>query len=85
MYVLCACQSRLGMSIRNVCLCGGEEHRSLKLSQFKREATPPRYIYTECASKNRAGGLAQMNKVVPIYAVEEVGDRLHEILDMYVF
>ena len=40
------------------CLRGGEEHRQLKLSQLKRVASPPRYIYTECASKNLAGGLA---------------------------
>ena len=42
------------------CLRGGEEHRGLKLSQFRRESDPPRFVYTELASKNRAGGLAQL-------------------------
>ena len=41
------------------CLRGGEEHRGLKLSQFRCESDPPRFVYTELASKNRAGGLAQ--------------------------
>lgn len=38
---------------------------------------PPRYVYTECASKKSAGGLAQLrvkNKVVPIDAVPEAGN-----------
>ena len=38
-------------------LRGGEEHRQLKISQLQRVADPLRYIYTEHASKNRAGGL----------------------------
>ena len=67
------------------CLHGGEEHRSLRLSQLKRESDPPRYIYTELASKNRAGGLAQLcvkNKSVSIFAAPEAGSRCHvHILD----
>lgn len=39
---------------------GGEEHCILKLSQLKHENDSPRYVYTELASKNRAGGLAQL-------------------------
>ena len=56
------------------CLLGGEEHRNLWLSQLKRENDPPRYVYTELASKNRAGGLAQLrvkNKSVTKFAVPE--------------
>ena len=44
---------------KNFCLGGGEEHPSFKLSQLKHEPTPPKYISTEYASKNRAGGLAK--------------------------
>ena len=50
-------------------------------------ADPPRYIYTENASNNRAGGLVQLrvqNKVVPVDAVPEVGNRCHVyVLDLY--
>ena len=42
------------------CLRGGEEHRSLRLSQLKRESDPQSYIYTELASKDRVGGLAKL-------------------------
>ena len=65
---------------KKICIRGGEEHRNLKLSQFRREEDPPRYIYKELASNNRAGGLAQLrvkNKVVPINAVPVY------ILDLY--
>lgn len=48
------------MNGKNFCLQGGQEHRDLKLSQFQRFASPLRYVYTENASKNRSGGLAQM-------------------------
>ena len=69
------------------CLRGGEEHRNLRLSQLKRENDPPRYVYTELASKNRAGGLAQLrvkNKSVSIFAVPEAADQCHvHILDLY--
>lgn len=72
---------------KNFALRGGVEHRQLKLSQIKRVDDPPSYVYTECASKNRAGGLAQLrvkNKVVPIHAVPEAGERCHVyILDQY--
>ena len=68
------------------CLRGGEEHRSLKLSQFKR--TENGYKYTENSSKNRSGGLAQLhlkNKSVDVYRNPEAGDRCHcRILDVYI-
>ena len=32
---------------KNFCLRGSEEHHRLKLSQCKREPSPPRYIFTE--------------------------------------
>ncbi len=67
------------------CLRGGEEHRQLKFSQLKRVSKG--YIYTENGSKNRSGGVAQMkveNKVVPSYAVDEIGERCHvHLLDLY--
>ena len=70
------------------CLRGGEEHRKLRLSQLKRESDPPKYVYTELASKNRAGGLAQLrvkNKSVSIFAVPEAGNRCHVfLLDLYI-
>ena len=44
-------------------------------------------MYTELASKNRSGGLAQLrvkNKSVTIYSVSEAGDRCHvSVLDLY--
>ena len=72
---------------KNFCLRGGVEHRELKISQIQHIHSPPRYVYTECASKNRTGGLAQLrvkNKVVPIDAVAEAGTRCHVyVLDCY--
>ncbi len=71
---------------KNFCLRGGEEHRGLKLSQLKRTKTG--YTYTENASKNRAGGIAQLrleNKVVDIVASDEATDRCHcRLLDQYI-
>ena len=66
---------------KNFCLRGGEEHRQLKLSQLKRVASPPKYIYTECAT----GGLAQMRlKNKTIDAVEQAGNQCHVyVLDLY--
>ena len=61
-----------------ICLRGGEEHRNLKISQFKKNENG--YVYTENSSKNRSGGMAQMqvsNKTVPIYPISEVADRCH--------
>jgi hypothetical protein len=71
---------------KNFCLRGGDEHRNLKLSQFERTETG--YVYTENASKNRAGGVAQLrvkNKRVQICENPEAGDRCHcKILDLYI-
>ena len=53
---------------KNFCLCGGVEHRELKLSQFKREVVAIEgqhkvcYTYTEYVSKNRADGLKQLKQ-----------------------
>ena len=70
---------------KNLCLRGGEEHRKLKISQIIKHQNG--YLYTENSSKNRSGGLAQMqlsNKSVPIYPVPEAGNRCHvKILDVY--
>lgn len=72
---------------KNFCLHGGEEHRKLRISQPERVRDHPRYIYTKNVSKNRAGGLVQLhveNKVVPIDALPEVGNRCHVyVLDLY--
>ena len=69
----------------NVCLRGGQEHRSLKLSQFTRNEDC--YIYTEKVSKNRAGGLAQLklgNKSVRIVRNPDAGNRCHcKLMDLY--
>ena len=71
---------------KNFCLRDGEEHRNLRLSQLKR--TQNGYIYTENASKNRQGGLGQLqlkNKSVEIYANRDAGDRCHcALLDPYI-
>ena len=73
---------------KNFCLQEGKEHCCLKLSQIVRHMDPDHYVYTENGSKNRSGGLWQLrveNKVVPIYAVEELGVRCHvRILDEYI-
>lgn len=44
---------------KGCCLRGGEEHRGLRISQFKKVGTG--YIYTENSSKNRPGGFSQLN------------------------
>ena len=61
---------------KRVCLQGGKEHRNLRLSQLKRVHDPKKY---ELASKNRTGGLAQLqvtNKSVSIFSVPEAGSTL---------
>ena len=73
---------------KKFCLRGGEEHRSLKLSEVKRYTQlADHYVYTESSSKSRSGGLQQMgikNKVVPVYSIPEAGNRCHVmILDTY--
>ena len=73
---------------KNFCLRGGVEHRELKLSQFTREVVLAegkhlvRYTYTEYVSKNRSGGLKQIqqgNKTVHQYESENV-ERCHVLL-----
>ena len=70
---------------KNFCL-RGEEHRNLKLSQFRR--TEKGYTYTENSSKNREGGISQLklkNKCVEIVENKEAGDRCHcKLLDAYI-
>ena len=72
---------------KSFCLRGGEEHRRLTISQIVREYSPDRYIYTEAGSKNKKGTFTERhisNKIVPIYAVAEAGERCHvHILDLY--
>ena len=67
----------------------GQEHRCLKLSQFCSLTVPcNHYVYTENASRNRPGGLAQLrleNKTVPIYVNLDAGERCHvSLLDKYI-
>ena len=56
-------------------------------SQFVRKKDPDHYIYIETGSKNRSGGLKEINlenKVVPIYASPAAGERcLVHLLDLY--
>ncbi len=70
---------------KGCCLRGGEEHRNLKLSQFKKQKDG--YIYTENKSKNRSGGLGQLNlpnKSVKIMRCSDAGERCHcYLLDTY--
>ena len=72
---------------KNFCLRGGEEHHGLKIRQLKKEREPLCYVYTENASKNRTGGLAQMrvkNRVIKIESVPAAGTRCHVyVLDEY--
>ena len=78
---------------KNFCLREGIEHRELKLSQFNREVVnfegrhKVRYTYTEYVSKNRAGGLKQLNqdnKTVHQYESENL-ERCHVLLlDKYI-
>ena len=78
---------------KNLCLRGGDEHRRLNFSQFKRDTVMVEgiekacYIYTEHGSKNRSGGLGQLhvqNKVVKHFEVLEAGERDYiQILDLY--
>ena len=78
---------------KNLCLRGGEEHRKLKFSQFRREQRVVDrvakfcYVYMEHGSKNRAGGMGQLhlnNKVVHHSETPEAGERDYvSILDLY--
>ena len=78
---------------KNFCLHGGAEHRDLKFSQIKREVVTVNgqstvcYKYVEHGSKNRSGGLKQLqlqNKEVHQYENPKAGNRCHvEILDRY--
>ena len=54
------------------CFRGGQEHRSLGVSQLKRPYDPDRYEYFEHSSKNRKGGLVQHrleHKAVTIFLI----------------
>ena len=70
-----------------LCLRGGEEQQELKPSQLIRKRNPGQYVYVETGSKNRSGGLKEMNvdnKVVPIYACPAAGERcLVYLLDLH--
>ena len=71
-----------------LCLRGGVEHRSLKLSQFQRKSQPDHYIYVENVSKNRNGSFKQLHvnsKTVPVYAYPEASVRCPvHIIDLYI-
>ena len=81
----------------NFVLRGGEEHRSLKLSQLEFREVPdpdnPNEMiscveYTEHGSKNRPGGRQQLNldnKCITQYACPQLGERCHVyLLKLYV-
>ena len=72
---------------KDFCLRGGEEQRQLKPSQLVHKRDPDHYVYIETGSKNRSGGLRQINvenKIVPIYASPAAGERcLVFLLDLY--
>ena len=74
---------------KNFCLCGGSEHRYLKLSQLQCLSNPDRYLYTENGSKNHSGCLREgnvENKCVPIISTyDQVGECCHVfLLDLYI-
>ena len=48
-----------------LCLRGGMEHRSLKLSQLERRRQPDHYIYNENVSKNRNGSFKRLFQTAP--------------------
>ena len=68
------------------CLRGGVEQRGLKVSQFQRKYNPEHYVYIENGSKNNSGANVRVeNKVVPVYANLESGQRcLVPLLDNYI-
>ena len=71
---------------KSFCLRGGQEHRSLKISQLKR--MEDHYVYYENVSKNCNGSFRKLHvksKVVPLYSVPEAGERCPvKILDKYI-
>ena len=73
----------------NFVLRGGEEHRSLTISQLQFGAEKKReyVIYTEFGSKNRPGGKKQLNldnKSVRQYAQPDLGEQCHvHLLKLY--
>ncbi len=70
---------------KNLCLRGGREHYSLKLSQFKFVCEEVRgeereyVVYTENGSKNRSGSCKDKtpNKVVRHFAEPDLGERCY--------
>ena len=71
-----------------LCLRGGLEHRSLKLSQLERRRQPDHYIYNENVLKNRNGSFKQLHvksKTVPVYACPQAGVKCPVyLLDLYI-
>ena len=71
-----------------LCLRGGVEHRSSKVSQLQQRTQPDHYVYVENVSKNRNGSFKQLHvksKTVPVYACKEAGVRCPvNILDLYI-
>ena len=75
-------------TMESVFASGGQEHHDLQLSQLKRLYCPDRYVYYENTSKNRKGGLSELqleHKSVPSYANPDAGVRCHVfLLDLYI-
>jgi len=71
---------------KTFCLRGGQEHRTLKLSQLQRDSD--KYVYHENVSKNRNGSFKQLHiksKVVPVYPCPEAGEWCPVyLLDLYI-
>ena len=68
-------------------LRGGVEVRQVKISQIRRHANPDKYVYTELVSKNSSGTYKKLhiaNKVVPVFACPQAGERCPVyVLDLY--
>ena len=69
---------------KSFCLRGGEEHRSLKPSQFERGFNPDCYTYTENGSKNHQGHFGTRTESNKIYANPDAGIKCPVyLLDFY--
>ena len=69
-------------------LRGGQEHRSLRISQLSRHTDPLRYEYTENAATDQVGRqqnrLRVNSKAVKLLADPEAGTKCHVyVLDLY--
>ena len=64
---------------KNLAVGGGDSHRQLKLSQFKRQTNPDRYVFTKTSTRPQTE-----NQLIPIHANPAAGVSCHVfLLDNY--